>query len=84
MNYLEWLSGETPTAWWHDSADPGELAEARTWRATGVTTNPMLTAAAVRADESSWRNALRAIDKPMTAAERAEFLVNAVVKVAAS
>jgi transaldolase len=83
-NYLEWLSAETPTAWWHDSADPRELALARTWRATGVTTNPVLTAAAVRAEESSWRNALSEIDQPLTAAQRAEFLVSAVVKNAAS
>jgi len=22
VSYLEWLSAETPTAWWYDSADP--------------------------------------------------------------
>jgi hypothetical protein len=24
-SYLQWLVHETPTTWWHDSADPDEL-----------------------------------------------------------
>ena len=24
-SYLQWLVTETPTTWWHDSADPDEL-----------------------------------------------------------
>jgi hypothetical protein len=27
MNYLQWLSQETETVWWHDSAEPAEIAQ---------------------------------------------------------
>ena len=39
-SYLRWLVNETPTTWWHDSAEPDELAQGLAHRATAVTTNP--------------------------------------------
>ena len=39
--YLNWLATETKTTWWHDSADPKELAVGLDRGATGVTTNPV-------------------------------------------
>lgn len=42
LNYLQWLAGETATAWWHDSADLEELSRALEFGVTGVTTNPVL------------------------------------------
>jgi transaldolase len=50
MNYLQWLARETPTVWWHDSADPAEIQQALAWGARGVTTNPVLAAAALESD----------------------------------
>lgn len=46
MNYLQWVSAHTPSCWWHDSADEHELAVGLNDGAVGVTTNPVLIAAA--------------------------------------
>jgi len=83
-NYLEWLSAETPTVWWHDSGDPKELAQARAWGACGVTTNPVLASAALRGNLDFWREKLGQIDPSLPAAERAERLMSAVVRNAAA
>ena len=40
MNYLQWLTKETPTKFWHDSAIPDEIDAATENGALGVTTNP--------------------------------------------
>ncbi|MHB1296851.1 MAG: transaldolase family protein [Anaerolineae bacterium] len=53
-SYLQWLVRETPTTWWHDSADPDELAAGLAQGATGVTTNPYLTALTLRARPEWW------------------------------
>ena len=58
VNYLEWLSAETPTTWWHDSADPKELAQGKAWGACGATTNPVLAATALRGNPEFWRDKL--------------------------
>jgi transaldolase len=84
MNYLEWLAGETPTAWWHDSADPKELAQGKAWGACGVTTNPVLASTALKSGRDHWRDKLSGIDLALPAAERAELLMKLVVKNAAA
>ncbi len=43
MNYLQWLTSQTPTKFWHDSAIPAEIDAAIENGALGVTTNPVLT-----------------------------------------
>ena len=53
--YLRWLSGETPTIYWHDSAVIAELDEAIANGAVGVTTNPFLINATLRAQPDFWR-----------------------------
>jgi len=83
-NYLEWLSAETPTSWWHDSGDPKELAQAKAWGACGVTTNPVLASAALRGNQDYWRDKLGGIDSALPAAERAERLMSMVVRNAAA
>ena len=54
MNYLQWLSQGTDTIWWHDSADPAEVAQGLAWGAKGVTTNPFLVGAAVEGSRARW------------------------------
>ena len=83
-NYLEWMSGETPTTWWHDSGDPNELAQAKAWGARGVTTNPVLAFTAMRGNQDFWRDKLEAIGSSLPAQERAERLMSMVVRNAAS
>ena len=83
-NYLEWLSGETPTSWWHDSADPKELAQGKAWGAQGVTTNPVLASTALTGNLDYWREKLGEIEPWLPAAERAERLMSAVVRNAAA
>ncbi len=82
-SYLQWLVRETPTTWWHDSADPDELRNALTHAATGVTTNPLLTARTLRGRPEVWADALRAVPKDLPNERRAEELMSHVVKRAA-
>ena len=82
-SYLLWLVNNTATTWWHDSADPDELARALANGATGVTTNPVLTNQALRAHPEKWREALSTLPAGLTPAERAEELVRRVVTRAA-
>jgi len=51
--FCRWLASETPTRWWHDSGDPIELERALAQGATGVTTNPVLTIQALRAQRNT-------------------------------
>jgi len=82
-SYLQWLGNETPTSWWHDSADPTELAFALEHGAVGVTTNPVLTYQALRARASEWAGELPALQSSQPAEERAQKLMGFVVKRAA-
>ena len=52
--YLDWVVDNTRTSWWHDSADPAELQLGLDRGATGVTTNPFLSAAALALNPSAW------------------------------
>ena len=54
--YLRWLSGATRSIYWHDSAVMAELEEAIGNGAVGVTTNPFLVNATLRANPSDWRS----------------------------
>jgi len=82
-SYLQWLVRETPTTWWHDSADPDELRKALEHAATGVTTNPLLTARTLRGRPEIWADALKGVPKDLPNERRAEELMSHVVKRAA-
>lgn len=58
-SYLQWLAAETATAWWHDSADPEELAFGKAHGAVGVTTNPVLAAQALQSKREFWADTLQ-------------------------
>jgi transaldolase len=83
-SYLQWLIRETPTTWWHDSADPDELRKGLEHSATGVTTNPLLTGRTLRGRPEIWADALQAVSKDLPAERRAEELMSHVVKRAAA
>jgi transaldolase len=82
-SYLQWLSQETPTAWWHDSADPDELAFGLAHGAVGVTTNPFLSNVALRSRPAYWAAKLGPLPAGLTVEARAELWMQAVVKHAA-
>lgn len=81
--YLQWLSQETATAWWHDSADPVELGRGLANGAVGVTTNPVLCATALRACPDPWLPALRSLPADLKPEERAQELMGIAVRSAA-
>jgi transaldolase len=78
--YLRWLVNETPTAWWHDSADPDELTFGLAHGASGVTTNPVLTVRALGAQPALWRARIGPLGLEEDPTERAVQLVRTVVR----
>jgi transaldolase len=84
MTYLDWVVEQTATRWWHDSADPGELELGLRRGASGVTTNPVLAATAVRNNRERWRADVdRALARRLPAEQKAEALVEIAVTTAA-
>jgi len=82
-SYLRWLVNNTPTTWWHDSAEPDELAQGLAHQATGVTTNPILTYKALTANPEGWLAMLSDNTNDLPAQQRAELLMGTVVRNAA-
>jgi transaldolase len=76
--------GQTPTQWWHDSADPGELDLGLRRGAIGVTTNPVLAATALRTNRERWRAEVDgALARRLPAEQKAEALMEVAVTRAA-
>jgi transaldolase len=83
-DYLRWLVSSTQTAWWHDSADPSELARAIGRGAAGATTNPFLVNTSLAANRSLWGGEIQALASTIKEPERrAEGLMRLVVTHAA-
>lgn len=76
--YLRWLSGETASLYWHDSAVIAELNEAIGNGAVGVTTNPFLANATLRAQPDFWRAQGVATKGLPEGDARAEYLIGQV------
>jgi transaldolase len=83
-NYLEWLSQDTPTRWWHDSAIPAEIDAAIANGALGVTTNPVLTYKSLQAVPEFWKPEVDRIPGDLAPGLRAEELLRIVARFAAS
>ncbi len=76
--YLRWLSSETQTIYWHDSAVISELETALANGAVGTTTNPFLVQATLSSQPAFWQSAgVSAADIPEGDA-RAEYLIRQV------
>lgn len=83
--YLAWLTSSTPTQWWHDSADPAELARGLERGAVGVTTNPYLSNLALVKNRAAWAAEIEEALAPGLKGEaKAEALVSLVVRRAAA
>ena len=83
MNYLQWLTYQTPTKFWHDSAIPAEIDAAIENGALGVTTNPVLTYKTLQAVPEFWQPMVDEIPKDLSPAEHAEALLQMVATYAA-
>ena len=77
-NYLQWLTEETPTRWWHDSAIPSEIDDAIKNGALGVTTNPVLTYKSLQAVPEFWQPQVDEIPQDLPEPERAEALLRII------
>jgi len=78
------LIDRTKTTWWHDSADPAELARGIERGAVGATTNPFLANLALSANKARWaKNTQRVLSQNLEPEKRAEALMQIVVTDAA-
>jgi len=78
--YLEWVIGATCTKWWHDSADPAELALGLKRGALGVTTNPFLANLALSRNRALWAADIqRVLGQRLHSEPKAEALMQIVV-----
>ena len=59
--YLNWVIENTNTKWWHDSAESAELENGLSRGAVGVTTNPVLSSAALNKNRALWGAAIDAV-----------------------
>lgn len=82
-SWLQWLSSNTPTRWWHDSANPDEIDAALARGALGVTTNPVLTYKTLQAHPEHWGPEVREVPQTLQPEERAEALLKIVATSAA-
>jgi transaldolase len=79
-SYLQWVAEQTPTQWWHDSADEAELDVALAHGAAGVTTNPVLISAAFEKNRLRWVGTMdEALARRLPPEEKAEALMRAAV-----
>ena len=84
QDYLHWLVGNTKTAWWHDSADPAELALGLERGAVGVTTNPYLSNLSLCKNRLTWAKEIEdALSQHLESEGKAEALMRIVVTHAA-
>ena len=76
--YLRWLTSQTDSVYWNDSAAPGELNDAIANGAVGATTNPFLINNALRAQPEKWAAKLEGLDSGLEGDEKAEALTRCV------
>ena len=78
--YLQWVIENTPTVWWHDSAEAAELERGLARGAVGVTTNPYLSNIAVNKDRTLWAPEITDIlARKLPAEAKAEALTHLAV-----
>lgn len=70
--YLKWLSSQTASTYWHDSAIVSELDAAMENGAVGMTTNPFLIASTLKAQPDFWRGVLPGVPEDVQGDARAE------------
>lgn len=76
--YLQWMTSETPSIYWHDSAIIDELDEAIYNGAVGVTTNPFLINGTLRACPAFWADKISGVSHDLKGEKKAEALMKCV------
>lgn len=76
--YLQWLSSQTQSIYWHDSAVYAQQQEAFANGAVGMTTNPFLIQSTLNGDKAFWTDRLSKLPKDLTGDEKAETLMRMV------
>jgi len=83
--YLNWVIQHTATRWWHDSAQTTELELGLERGAVGVTTNPVLSAAALKTDCARWSAEIgEVLSRNLSGEQKAEALMRIPVSKAAA
>ncbi len=76
--FLKWLSSDTGSIYWHDSAVRAEQEDAFSNGAAGMTTNPFLINATLRNDTAFWKERLAKLPKGLKGDEKVLSLVRCV------
>ncbi|MGI6298691.1 MAG: transaldolase family protein [Saccharofermentanales bacterium] len=76
--FLKWMTSETQTVYWHDSAVVSELEEAMANGAKGVTTNPFLINATLKSDPEYWADIIKDVPRDLKGTEKVEALMQKV------
>lgn len=82
--FLKWLSSETQSVYWHDSAIRAEQLEGFSNGAVGMTTNPFLVNQTLSKDTAFWADALARLPKGLKGDEKVEALIKCVTTFYAS
>jgi len=78
QNFLTWLSQNTETVWWHDSANISEQEEAFSLGATGMTTNPFLVNQTLQVSPKVWNSLLAQDIATLSGDAKATSLIRSV------
>jgi len=76
--FLKWMSANTESIYWHDSAIRAEQLAAFENGAVGMTTNPFLVASTLQNDRSFWEDQIAALPKGLAGDEKVESLMKIV------
>lgn len=76
--YLKWISGNTQSIYWHDSAVRAEQVAAFENGAVGMTTNPFLINSTLNSDREFWTERLSALPKDLRGDEKVQSLIRCV------
>jgi transaldolase len=77
-NFLTWLSQNTESVWWHDSANIFEQERAFSDGATGMTTNPFLVNQTLQAHPEIWKDLLARDISELSGDAKATSLIKTV------
>jgi transaldolase len=78
--YLGWMTKNTKSVYWNDSAIHQEIDYTIEWGAVGATTNPFLVNTSLRAEPKLWEPVLKPVPKGLQGDEKAQALLSSVTR----
>jgi transaldolase len=76
--FLQWMTNETNTMYWHDSANLPEVAIGVQNGAIGVTTNPFLIGQTIY-NKEDWAETFKSMDRNLSGDDKVEAIMKAVL-----